>query len=391
MAENARRHNPPPEAMAYLEGKGFKPAFHWQDVWAEEHAHSFTVAKAMEMDVLTALRDEVERAVREGVPFEQFREALTPRLQALGWWGKKRMVDPAGGQEKIVQLGSPRRLQTIYWGNTRPAYAAGQWERAQRTKGGLPYFIYELGPSENHRPHHVALQGTRLPVDHPFWDTHFCPNGWGCKCRLRQISQFECEALGGVSEDPVITWKEFRNKRTGEITMVPEGIDPGWHTNPGKARAKTLVSALSQRLEQAPIAEAKKVIADFWDSRAPEAYMRMAEQVDLPVAVAPALSAELGAKGTLISVSNRAIEVKTEKHVMTELKRFGEFQSMIDEGEKIARPDGSRQFWKRLDGTYFVGAVRKMASGFLRLVTFHSASPDRLDQVRRVEGRLKGD
>ena len=376
--------------MAYLEAKGFKPSFHWQDVWGEEHAHAFTVAKAMEMDVLSALRDEVERAMRDGVPFEQFREALTPRLQALGWWGKKPMVDPTTGKEKIVQLGSPRRLQTIYWGNTRPAYAAGQWERAQRTKAGLPYFLYELGPSEHHRPYHKALEGTRLPVDHVFWDTHFCPNGWGCKCRLRQITQFECEELGGVSPDPVVTWKEFRNKRTGEVTMVPEGIDPGWHTNPGKVRAKTLVGALSQRLEAAPAAEAKKVIAEFWQSRAPEAYMRMAEQVDLPVAVAPELAAELGARGTLISVSNRAIAAKTEKHVMTELARFAEFQAMVDEGEKVNRPDGSRQFWKRLDGTYFVGAVRKMASGFLRLVTFHSASPDRLDQVRRVEQRLKG-
>jgi len=391
MAESARRHNPPPEAMAYLEGKGFKPSFHWQDLFGEEHAHAFTVAKAMEMDVLAAIRGEVERAMREGVPFDQFRETLTPRLQALGWWGKKPMTDPATGKEKIAQLGSPRRLQTIYWGNTRPAYAAGQWERAQRTKLGLPYFEYELGPSEHHRPHHEALKGTRLPVDHVFWDTHFCPNGWGCKCRLRQISQFECEAAGGVSPDPEITWKEFRNKRTGEITMVPEGIDPGWHTNPGKTRAKTLVSALSERLEAAPVGEAKRVIADFWQSRAPEAYMRMSEQVDLPVAVAPALAAELGARGTLIAVSNRAIDVKTEKHAMTDLKRFADFQSMVDDGEQVRRPDGSRQFWRRFDGTYFVGAVRKMASGFLRLVTLHSASPDRLDQVRRVEQRLKDD
>ena len=119
--------------------------------------------------------------------------------------------------------------------------------------------------------------------------------------------------------------------------------------------------------------------------------MKMPEQIDMPVAVAPDIAAELGARGTLISVSNRAIDVKTQKHVMTELERFAEFQSMVDEGEKIERPDGSRQFWKRLDGIYFVGAVRKMASGFLRLVTFHSASPDRLDQVRRVEQRLKGD
>ncbi|WP_338417064.1 phage head morphogenesis protein [Shinella sp. WSD5-1] len=356
--------------MAYLEGKGFLPSFHWQDVWAEEHAHAFTVAKATEMDILKAIRDDVERAVRDGIPFEQFRQDLTPRLVALGWWGKKPMVDPVTGEEKIVQLGSPRRLQTIYWANTRSAYAAGQWERAQRTKRALPYFIYELGPSENHRPHHVALAGTKLPVDHPFWDTHFCPNGWGCKCRLRQITQFECDELGGVSPDPEIVWKEFRNKRTGEITMIPEGVDPGWHTNPGKARAQTLMQGFESRLKDAPEPVARKAIADFWESRAPEAYRRMAEAVDLPVAVAPRLAADLDAASAIVAVSNHAIGDG-------ELAPYGEVQRMIDEGAETKQPGGLRRFWHRLRGRSWTASIGRAANGLLRLVGLNEADETR--------------
>lgn len=388
MAGDFRRGGPPPEAVAYLEGKGFKQSFHWQDTWGEEHAHAFTVAKAMEQDVLSTLREATDRAVKDGVPFEQFAKELTPRLQALGWWGKKEMADPQTGEIINAQLGSPRRLQTIYWANTRSAYAAGQWERAQRTKGALPYFIYELGPSENHRPHHVTLAGTRLPVDHVFWDTHFCPNGWGCKCRLRQITRFECEALGGVSPNPEVQWQDFRNKRTGEITRVPIGVDPGWHTNPGKARARTLMRGLGERIELAEPARARAIVADLWKSRTPEAYAALPERVQLPVAIAPQVTAMLGAEGSIISVSNDTMRVKVSKHQHTTPERFGLVQKLLDDGEAVRRPNGSVQFWKRIEGLWWVAAVKKAGAGFARVVTFHSSSEARLEEVRRVEKRL---
>lgn len=380
---------PPPEAIAYLEGKGFRQSFHWQDVWGEEHAHAFTVAKAMEMDVLTTLREATDRAVRDGVPYQQFAKELTPRLQALGWWGRKAMTDPATGETINAQLGSPRRLQIIYWANTRTAYAAGQWERAQRTKGALPYFIYELGPSEVHRPHHVALAGTVLPVDHAFWDSHYPPNGWGCKCRVRPISRFEAERVGGVSAEPDISWRDYRNKRTGEISRVPEGVDPGWHTNPGKARARTLMRGLSQRIEQAGPDDARAVIADLWRSRTPEAYVRISEPLQMPVAFAPEIAELLGAAGSLISVSNGTMRAKQEKHRHVEPGAFGQVQEIIDSGEMISRPDGSLQFWLQIGGLWWVAAIRKAATGFARLVTLHSSSDSRRQRALKVERDMR--
>ena len=48
---------PPAEASAYFRQKGDRPAFRWTEVWGEEHAHAFTVAKAVQADVLKAIRD----------------------------------------------------------------------------------------------------------------------------------------------------------------------------------------------------------------------------------------------------------------------------------------------------------------------------------------------
>jgi len=170
---------PPREALAYFDRKGDRPSFSYLDVWREEHAISFTAAKAMELDVRTAIREEARRALAEGRTIQQFQRDLKPRLEELGWWGRKEMTDPVTGETREVQLGSPRRLRTIYRTNLRTARAAGQWERIERTKEDLPYLLYQLGPSREHRPEHVAWHGLLLPVDDPWWATHMPPNGWG--------------------------------------------------------------------------------------------------------------------------------------------------------------------------------------------------------------------
>jgi hypothetical protein len=177
-----------------------------------------------------------------------------------------------------AKLGSPRRLKTIFRANLRTARAAGQWNRAERTKAALPYLLYELGPSREHREEHVAWHGTLLSIDDPWWNTHMPPNGWGCKCRVRQVSRGEAERLQreGVmapertqqidpetglptgrivstkvpvkTSAPPIVRVPWENKRTGRIEMVPAGIDPGWDTNPGKTRLQNLEALLDEKL-----------------------------------------------------------------------------------------------------------------------------------------------
>ena len=61
-----------------------------------------------------------------------------------------------------------------------------------------------------------------LKVDDPAWDTMFLPNGWGCKCRVRQLSEREANDLGGESTAP-------------SAEDIAAGIDPEWSYNPGEA------------------------------------------------------------------------------------------------------------------------------------------------------------
>ena len=253
---------PPEEVTRFLAAKGVKPSWSWRDFSFDEHAHAFTVAKSAGFDILQDIKGELEKAIAGHMDFEEFRKNLEPLLKAKGWWGQKHLPDPLTGEVKKVQLGSARRLRTIHWANTRTAYGAGQWERARRTREVLPYLVYVISTAEKKRPLHMSWVGTMLPVEHPWWSTHYPPSAWGCMCRVRQASQSEAEASGYVDDQPAPDdgYTSFTNRRTGEVVQVPRGVDPGWGQNPGQQRLKQASDLLAGKLD-AMDAEARRIAA----------------------------------------------------------------------------------------------------------------------------------
>src|SRR5690554_2979998 len=187
--------NIPRDALDFFRAKGLRIGFSAEDVAPEEHAHGFTVAKAIKLDILDDIKASLADNLEQGQTFRDWAKRIKPELQAKGWWGRKQEIDLATGEMREVQLGSPRRLKTIYRSNMRSARAAGQWQRIERNRNTHPYLIYELGPSQEHRAEHVAWAGTTLPVDHPWWDDHMPPNDYGCNCRVRAVSRSEYERL----------------------------------------------------------------------------------------------------------------------------------------------------------------------------------------------------
>jgi hypothetical protein len=246
---------PPPEASGYFAAKKLRPAFRWGEVWREEHANAFTIAKMTQLDLLATVQASLQEALDKGTPYEAWAKSITPTLQKAGWWGKKEVINPATGKSELVQLGSPRRLKLIYQANMASARAAGQWERAQRTKGVAPYFLYVRSSSVDPRDEHLTWVGTLLPVDHPWWAAHFPPNGWRCKCQVRQVTQREFDRLGGERKPAVFPPVAYRRRlddgTKAPPVMVPGGIDPGWDTSPGLARTTTIIDAFARSLARA--------------------------------------------------------------------------------------------------------------------------------------------
>lgn len=382
----------PPEVTSYFSEKGLRPAFSWQDVWGQEHAYAFTVAKATELELLTSFKTSIGKALAEGQGFETWRDGMLDELRRLGWAGPRIVKDPTGKWGPTeVDFSNPRRLQTTFWSNVNAARSAGQWERAQRTKAALPYALYVRTSSTDPRQEHLGWVGTMLHLDDEWWKAHWPPNGWGCKCTVRMITGRERDRLltaeakpGGITYRAVAPDdgppRTFVNKRTGEISEVPTGIDPGWGTNPGLSRARTLTTRLNEQLAQAGEEDARKAIADLWQTPTPRIFAGLPpeERVQLPVAVAPKVADELGASSRLVTVSRDTLAEKLSpsRARPTTVESFARVQELIDEGTVVDRGQPNRRsvVTEAEDG-WWNTAIARSATGFLRVVSVHRVDP----------------
>lgn len=256
----------PEDAIRALANRGrtLDPSFAWQDVYAEEHARAFTVAKSAGFDILNDIFTGLRKSLEDGKTFRDFSRELTPLLQAKGWWGRQMVEDPATGEIGPAQLGSAQRLHLIFDANMRVSYAAGHWANFERGKKARPWLRYvSLLVGENRRPEHVRRHNLCLPVDHPYWDKWGTPCGWGCKCTLQALSDRDVERMRDelVFEPPQDEEFAWTNRRTGEIHMIPKGIDPGWDHNPGKSGFTAFDAA--EKLAGAPPELAAKANQDL--------------------------------------------------------------------------------------------------------------------------------
>lgn len=247
---------PPAEALAFFRAKGLRGSFAWQDLRDNEHDRDFTVAKMLDMDLLSDVYQAVDTALASGQTFEQFKQNLKPLLVAKGWWGEQEVTDPLTGETVLAQLGSSRRLRTIFDVNLSTAYAAGHWQGILANAEFAPYLMYNAVDDDRTRPLHRSWDNLILRWDDAWWETHFPPNGWNCRCTVIQLNDADLVNMGKTGPDasPTIQHREWVNPRTGEVEQVPVGIDPGWNYHPGLDRGEQLARTFINKAGAAPAA-----------------------------------------------------------------------------------------------------------------------------------------
>ncbi|WP_153108944.1 phage minor head protein [Propionivibrio limicola] len=230
------------EAVDYLKARGqLTQTFSWQDLWHEEHGQQFTVSRLARLDLLKAVQDGITKSVEGDLSRRDWTRNIKALLAKEGWWGEVKGKDPASGEEVTTKFDNAR-LKLIYDTNTRMAYSAGMWDRSWRNRSTHPYVRYITKDDARVRATHRAWNNLVLPIDDPFWETHWPPNAWRCRCRVTGMTAREYEkrrAAGTINtKAPPERLVEWTNKRTGEISHVPLGIAPGFDYNPGLARTR---------------------------------------------------------------------------------------------------------------------------------------------------------
>lgn len=228
------------EAIEHFRGKLKIQTQRWDDMMGEPHAKGFTVAGATSADLLSDFYTAVDKAIAQGLSIGDFRKDFDKIVAEHGWNYK----------------GSRGwRTRVIYDTNLRTAHMAGKWQQFQRAKDTRPYLQYFTAGDGRVRPQHAAWDGLVLPINDPWWETHYPPNGWGCRCGVRSLSKRQLDREGlEVVEAPKVEITERINAQTGEVYgEVPEGIDTGWDYNVGRAWLGPDI-AFGEKLMSMPVA-----------------------------------------------------------------------------------------------------------------------------------------
>ena len=236
------------EQIDFLRRKLNLPSESWRDIQSAAHDRAFVVAGATKADLLHDLRKAVDQAVQGG-SIGEFRKNFAEIVAKHGW---------TGWTGEGTKAGEAWRTRVIYQTNLMTSYAAGR--RAQLLDPDLverrPFWRYVHNDSVTHpRPQHKRWGDMKLTLrhDHTFWETHFPPNGWGCKCRVVAVA-----APGdGDGTEPPEGWAQ-----TDPATGAPVGIDEGWGYAPGARADNELRSFVQDKLIDYPPAIERMLSVD---------------------------------------------------------------------------------------------------------------------------------
>lgn len=209
------------EAIEHFQKKLLIPSRQWTDLVGPIHAKAFTVAGATSLELLQDLYSAVQDSILDGTTLTEFRKRFDDIVARHGWSYKGKRG---------------WRTRVIFQTNKRNAYMAGRWAQIWRLKEHRPYLQYlTVGDErvrESHRPWHRMV----LAIDHPFWKTHYPPNGWLCRCNVRSLSKAELEDQGLTVQNPEPpTPSDYPDPTTGEVINKYPGVDVGWDYNVGQA------------------------------------------------------------------------------------------------------------------------------------------------------------
>ncbi|MGE8653496.1 MAG: phage minor head protein [Acinetobacter gandensis] len=92
-------------------------------------------------------------------------------------------------------------LDTVFRTNIQSAYGHGRWQQQNRNKAKHPYLMYSAIDDSRVRPAHLALNRIVLPIDHPFWLTHYPPLGFRCRCTVIALTEAQALKYGITPDD----------------------------------------------------------------------------------------------------------------------------------------------------------------------------------------------
>ena len=215
----------PKDAIDFLKSKKNIPSENWDDLKQGEHSHAFTVAHSLTADILNDIFGAVNEALKSGQSFKDFKKNIKPILKQKGWYGGNNDIPK---EQKNSYLNW--RLKIIYKTNMSTSYQAGRYRKMERLTDSRPYWVYSAVMDERTRKEHMLLNDKCFRYDDPFWDSHFPPNGWGCRCTVYSVTENQ------ANRDYYVTISNDDGTIDGLNVNWEQFCPEEWRYNPGKEK-----------------------------------------------------------------------------------------------------------------------------------------------------------
>jgi SPP1 gp7 family putative phage head morphogenesis protein len=131
----------------------------------EVKRRAFTVAYVTSMDLIRDVKSAIDSAIEIGTTLADFQAALNTLIDERGWTGT-----------------TPWHAETVFRTNIQSAYGAGRFEQQSSVAETYPYAEYSAIIDGREREEHGALDGTIAPIDSAFWQIHYPPWDYNCRC-----------------------------------------------------------------------------------------------------------------------------------------------------------------------------------------------------------------
>lgn len=128
--------------------------------------------------------------------------------------------------EKIEGKYNKAWLATEYNTALRTARQALKWDNIHEKKHLYPFLRYVESTAKDKRPEHLALVGIVEPIESPFWDTYYPPNGWNCQCSVEALSAIPHDYDKKIPKNPPNVPEQFKADLTRRYKIFNEDMHP---------------------------------------------------------------------------------------------------------------------------------------------------------------------
>ena len=144
-----------------------------------------TALKEVPLDDISVQRLKESNYVFSGIKtFHELNEAFPSLLDEEG--NRKPFNQFLNDVQKVYDAYNVQYLRTEYNFAQASALMAARWKQFEQD-GDRYNLQYQTMYDKRVRRTHRMLHNITLPIESPFWDKYFPPNGWNCRCTVVQV------------------------------------------------------------------------------------------------------------------------------------------------------------------------------------------------------------